>query len=366
MSKPEIPAFPADDCFGDINSMAMTNMTRFQECMQARGNYAAVCYTHYLDHTTRKWTNDTCKEGMAKIEAAEAAGKLILKKMAQRGGRRAFLKRQVMHAKAAKKALIRNKVPRKMQEDDTAKTDDWDESWEEGDWDVWDWEDDWDWTPLHPDRRCLQWETARDDEECWTQWEDWETYCEYVDWNDQCDAVDDAWYSQDIEWQYPTPLSAECIVTFDQRSEACWGEWTTIYDQCYGEGPYEDQSPFMWTDDCEAAEILHEGFEEYNWSLPAGDQFDWWSLEDGSDAAMLKKRHNVLKQKITMREAKHPVMNERLALMTKAEEPAGFDTGSAVTGFAAGFTAVMAYAGIRALCKAQKTAKQLQASDRLL
>ena len=44
MSKPEIPAFPADDCFGDQNSMAMNNMPRFLECMQARGNYAAVCY----------------------------------------------------------------------------------------------------------------------------------------------------------------------------------------------------------------------------------------------------------------------------------------------------------------------------------
>jgi hypothetical protein len=81
---------------------------------------------------------------------------------------------------------------------------------------------------------------------------------------------------------------------------------------------------------------------------------------------MMKRRHNALKHKIAMREAKHPVMNERIALMTKAEEPAGFDTSSAVTGFAAGFTAVMAYAGIRALCKVQKTAKQMQSSDRLL
>jgi hypothetical protein len=133
---------------------------------------------------------------MAKMEAAEKEGKLVMSKIAKRGGRHAFHKRQVKQAKAAKKAFLRNKFPRRVMQSDPSMNTDAD--WETDDWgeDDWDWElEDWDWTPLHPDRRCLQWETARDDEECWTQWEDWETYCDYVDWNDQCEAVDEAWYS---------------------------------------------------------------------------------------------------------------------------------------------------------------------------
>ena len=65
--------------------------------------------------------------------------------------------------------------------------------------------------PLNPDRRCIEFENAISDETCWAQWDAWDAYCEYVDWNDQCEAVDQAWYDQDLDWQYPPPLRAECI-----------------------------------------------------------------------------------------------------------------------------------------------------------
>ena len=53
---------------------------------------------------------------------------------------------------------------------------------------------DMDYIPLNPERRCMEFYTAFDDEGCWEQWDEWEWYCDSIDWSDQCEAVMDHFY----------------------------------------------------------------------------------------------------------------------------------------------------------------------------
>jgi len=66
--------------------------------------------------------------------------------------------------------------------------------------------------PLRPDRRCLEWDNAWNDDDCVAQWESWDFYCSAWEWTDECEAVDEIWYSQDLDWLDPTPISGECLV----------------------------------------------------------------------------------------------------------------------------------------------------------
>ena len=138
--------------------------------------------------------------------------------------------------------------------------------------------------PLHPDRKCLQYETAWEDEECWGQWADWAHYCDHVDWTSQCDAIHDAWYAQDIPWVEPAAVPEECLVHYDLRSADCWDEWDRLWQQCHNEGDYERQ-PYYWTEQCDAMEAMELALDLYDEALGIefdfGDHYhDEWTLED--------------------------------------------------------------------------------------
>ena len=81
------------------------------------------------------------------------------------------------------------------------------------------------------------------------------------------------------------------------------------------------------------------------------------------------KRSSVLSKKHTMREAKNPARYS-LSLMGKTaavEEPSsGFDTSAAVGGFTIGFTAMLAFQGIRSFVKSKMADKQAQNSEGFL
>ena len=128
------------------------------------------------------------------------------------------------------------------------------------------WDSDEELPPLHPDRRCLELENAVHDEVCWEQWEPWEAYCEYVDWNDQCEAVDQAWFSQDLDWVYPPTLERECATHWDNMTDECWEQYNLIWDMCDMEGDYEE-TPVMWTTSCDAVESLEWAFEDLDEAL---------------------------------------------------------------------------------------------------
>ena len=147
--------------------------------------------------------------------------------------------------------------------------------------------------PLHPDRRCIEFENAWYDEACWAQWDDWDDYCDYIDWNDQCEAVDRAWFDQDLDWQYPPALRPECISM--QPDAECQAEFDKIRDMCNTEGDYE-AVPVMWTQTCDAVEALEWAAEEV-WAS--------WEEDGGLDMVALKQRHAVLTKKHAMREAKN-------------------------------------------------------------
>ena len=138
------------------------------------------------------------------------------------------------------------------------------------------WDSDEELPPLNPDRRCIEFDNAISDETCWAQWEEWEAYCEYVDWNDQCEAVDDAWYSQDLEWVYPEALPKECATHWDNMTDDCWDQYMTLWDMCMMEGDYEE-TPVMWNTACDAVEDLEWAFEAVDEALYE----DYWdNVED--------------------------------------------------------------------------------------
>ena len=130
------------------------------------------------------------------------------------------------------------------------------------------------------------------------------------------------------------------------------------------EGDYED-TPVMWTTSCDAVENLEWAFEwvdEAIFEEEEGEEVDqWWPT--------ILKRRSVLSKKHAMREAKNPARYS-LSLMGKTaavEEPnSGFDTSAAVGGFAIGFTAMLAFQGIRSLMKPKKTVKQSENTECLL
>ena len=222
------------------------------------------------------------------------------------------------------------------------------------------WDSDEELPPLHPDRRCIELENAVNDPVCWEQWDLWESYCDYVDWNDQCEAVDETWFSQDLDWVYPPTLERECATHWDNMTDECWDQYNLIWDMCMMEGDYED-TPVMWTTTCDAVESLEWAFEDVDealyeeWTGEEEEVDQWWPT--------LLKRRSVLSKKHAMREAKNPARYS-LSLMGKTaavEEPSsGFDTSAAFGGFAIGFTAMLAFQGIRSLMKPKKTVKQAE------
>ena len=131
------------------------------------------------------------------------------------------------------------------------------------------------------------------------------------------------------------------------------------HDMCFMEGDYEDVA-VMWTQTCDAVEALEWAGEEV---------WDMWVEEGIIDGVALKQRHAVLTKKHAMREAKNPARYS-LSLMGKTaavEEPSsGFDASTAVGGFAIGFTAMLAFQGIRSFMKSKISEKQAQNSEGFL
>mmetsp|Transcript_898 Transcript_898/g.1229 ORF Transcript_898/g.1229 Transcript_898/m.1229 type:complete len:113 (-) Transcript_898:106-444(-) len=112
----------------------------------------------------------------------------------------------------------------------------------------------------------------------------------------------------------------------------------------------------MWTDDCEAMELIEEGFEL------------WSDMNEGDEAYM-----NVLNKKVAYRMAKNPAKYERLSLAMQAPGAAteeasssGFDTSTAAAGFAVGFAGFLAVAGMAKMCRAKRTVKQEENTECLL
>ena len=147
-------------------------------------------------------------------------------------------------------------------------------------------------------------------------------------------------------------------------TDECVNQHNLIWDMCMMERHYK-KTPVMWTTSCDAIEILEWGYElvgEANWEEEEGEEVDqWWPT--------ILKRRSVLSKKHAMREAKNPARYS-LSLMGKTatvEEPSsGFDTSAAVGGFAIGFTAMLAFQGIRSLMKTKKTVKQAENTECLL
>ena len=101
--------------------------------------------------------------------------------------------------------------------------------------------EDYAWPPLHPDRRCIEWNNAVSDPECLRQWQTWDQYCYWVK-SDQCTSVDSVWYGQTLPdgktWFEPVAPDAKCIMHVDFMDETCLSQWETLYNQCYMEGPF--------------------------------------------------------------------------------------------------------------------------------
>jgi len=109
--------------------------------------------------------------------------------------------------------------------------------------------------------------TAWEDESCMDQWIDFDDYCEWTceGW-EVCDKVFTDFYSQDIDWNYPDMVDAECISHASYMSEDCMMQWGTTYQQCYMEGEFE-AIPYMWTDMCDAMLAFDEAHDIYDWAM---------------------------------------------------------------------------------------------------
>ena len=157
------------------------------------------------------------------------------------------------------------------------------------------------WPPLHPDRVCLDYETC-DTKECTEQWSVWEDYCDY-EWTDMCETLDAIWYDQDLDWLYPTPVDAECLASPDLLSDECLEQWDTLRDQCYDE---LDEGPYMWTEHCDAMEMLDDAFTSWFWA----DWADEWSEMDWAIA---------LHKRVERLQMKRPESFQQLSLALKPE-----------------------------------------------
>ena len=67
-----------------------------------------------------------------------------------------------------------------------------------------------------------------------------------------CQRVQDEWWNQDLDFQTPDPLDDECTgVAADGYTDECIFQWEQLYLQC---NDYTD-TPYMWTDICDAQQV---------------------------------------------------------------------------------------------------------------
>lgn len=107
-----------------------------------------------------------------------------------------------------------------------------------------------------PGDHCYTWDM---DAECEAEWDAaWASCDEY--WTRDCDELVDAWFSSDIDFQYPTRPADECFYDgAEWGTDACFAAWEQVWDQCMNEPdtPWED-IPYYWTEECEIIWMFSE------------------------------------------------------------------------------------------------------------
>jgi len=178
----------------------------------------------------------------------------------------------------------------------------------------------------------------------------------------------------------PEPIDTECMTYWDNRTEDCEARVDRMWQQCDalwnhpGEDEYSGQ-PWMWTEACDALELIEEGFAAIEHYDQCGDDSDCEvDSEDEDEDDFMSWWSNDLSKKVSYRMRKNPAKYTALtsALMHKPtaaaidSESAGFDTGAAATGFGIGLVGFLAVAGIAKMLRREQSSKAEQSQECLL
>ena len=159
----------------------------------------------------------------------------------------------------------------------------------------------------------------------------------------------------------PEPIDTECMTHWDNRTEDCEAQVERMWNQCDAYNEYNnDGKPWMWTEACDALEMIEDAFDAFDHYNECGDDSD---CEDDFDFASWWS--DVLNTKVIYRMRKNPAKYTTLtsALMHKPtaaaidSESAGFNTGAAATGFSIGFIGFLAVAGIAKMLRREQSSK---------
>ena len=83
-----------------------------------------------------------------------------------------------------------------------------------------------------PGDECFVWDMS---EECDAQWGAAMESCDEY-WTQDCEELEDAWFSSDIDFQYPTRPDDGCFLDGESwGTDPCWDQWDTVWRQCVGE-----------------------------------------------------------------------------------------------------------------------------------